>query len=448
MSRKNINRFSFWFQLLLWTGGIYHRFYYRKFTVINRNKIPSDSPVIFAANHQNALMDALAIIFSTRRQVVFMARADIFRKKTIAALLYFLKILPVYRIRDGFHSVDQNKDVFREVFRVMKANRPVALFPEGNHYGEKRLRTLKKGAARMALLAEDDNDFNLGVSIVPVGIDHSNYYNAGSDLLVIFGDPIPAGRYREDYRENPARAASRLTDDLKEALRKVMLDIGPEENYGVIHEAVKMYGPVELKRRNLKNTLFNLFQVKKELAENLMNRNKGLETSGLETLRNELASYHAKLSAFGIRDCQIPSKIVNRKSYIVNPIASLLLLPIHLYGMILNYIPYGLPIYLARKIQDRHFLSSVRFGAGLLLFYAWYLALTILSFFIFENIFLAVAFIVSVPLSGVIAFYNYKNLLRLRGNWRWLMLKYRNRAEADGLIKQKERIMNEIERQL
>ncbi|MDX9907014.1 MAG: 1-acyl-sn-glycerol-3-phosphate acyltransferase, partial [Bacteroidales bacterium] len=382
------------------------------------------------------------VIFSTRCQVVFLARADIFRKKYMARILYFLQILPVYRIRDGFHAVDQNNEVFPEIIGVLKRNRPAGLFPEGNHLGEKRLRPLKKGAARLALQAEEANDFTLGVTIVPVGLDYSNYYNAGSDLLVVFGNPIPALAYREEYLRNPAQAVSHMTTDLATELRKVMLDIRSEENYSVIHEAVKMYGPVERKRRKLRNNPYNLFLIKKELAENLMVKEKGLET-----LREELASYHAKLPALGIRDSQITSKIENRKSKIGTFIA-LFLLPIHLYGMVLNYIPYGLPIFLARNIKDRHFIGSVRFGAGLLLFFTWYLLLFITSIFIFHNIFYAAVFMVSVSLTGLCAFYNYRLMLKLRADWRWIFLKYRNRSEFEGLIKQRERIMKEIFRLL
>ncbi len=139
-----------------------------------------------------------------------MARADIFRKKSTARILYFLKILPVFRIRDGFHSVDQNKEIFKEVISVLEHNRPFCILPEGNHFGEKRLRPLQKGAARMALLAEEANDFKLGLSIVPVGLDYSNYFNAGSDLLVTFGDPIPVERYHELYIQNPLLAISHI----------------------------------------------------------------------------------------------------------------------------------------------------------------------------------------------------------------------------------------------
>ena len=135
MSRKNIKRFSPGFAIVLWIGSLFHRCYYRKFTVLNRHVLPRKQPVIFAANHQNAFMDPLAIIFAARRQIVFMARADIFKKKWIARLLYFIKILPVYRIRDGFFSVDQNKEVFKEITAVLSAGKPAALFPEGDFIG-------------------------------------------------------------------------------------------------------------------------------------------------------------------------------------------------------------------------------------------------------------------------------------------------------------------------
>ena len=57
-------------------------------------------------------MDALAVLFTHNGQPVFLARADIFKKKMIAAILYFLKILPVYRIRDGFSSLKANDEIF------------------------------------------------------------------------------------------------------------------------------------------------------------------------------------------------------------------------------------------------------------------------------------------------------------------------------------------------
>jgi 1-acyl-sn-glycerol-3-phosphate acyltransferase len=444
MSRNNIKRFSPGYQLLYFFAEIYHRFYYRRFKVVDRQKIPKKSPVIFAINHQNALMDALAILFANRSQKVFMARADIFRKKWVARLLYFLKILPAYRIRDGFHSVDQNKDVFKEVIKVLEHNTHFCILPEGNHYGEKRLRPLQKGAARLAFLAEEANGFRLGLSIVPVGLDYSNYYNAGSDLLVIFGDPILVDGYRELYAENPLLAISQLKVDIAEGMKKVMIDISSEKFYKTVFSAIEMYAPVELKKQGLKNTLINNFKVKKQLSEKITAY--FLENEAVcQSVNTEVHSYHKKIIDSKLRDRIGSNQRINPLSWFIESLITLLLLPVHLYGMILNYLPYGLPIYLARKIKDRHFLSSIRFVAGMLLFFIWYPLLIIASFFIFDNILLNFVFIISLPITGIFSFYYYIHLLKLRGKFRWMMLRIRNKTAYDELITGRKGIIRKIE---
>jgi 1-acyl-sn-glycerol-3-phosphate acyltransferase len=447
MSRNNIKRFSLGYQLLYNFAEIYHRFYYRRFKVINREKIPKKSPVIFAINHQNALMDALAVIFAVRSQKVFMARADIFRKKWIARMLYFIKILPAYRIRDGFHSVDQNKGVFKEVIQVLEHNRHFCILPEGNHFGEKRLRPLQKGAARLAFLAEEANDFKLGLSIVPVGLDYSNYYTAGSDLLVTFGDPIPVARYRELYIENPLLAISQLRDDIATGLRKVMIDISSEKHYKTIFSAIEIYGAVELKKQGLKKSLRNNFSVKKQLSEEITAY--FLENEAVyQAVHSEIHSYHKKIRDYKIRDWVVARQGINPFSWFIESLITLLLLPVHLYGMILNYLPYRLPIYLARKIKDRHFLSSIRFALGMIFFYVWYPLLIIASIFIFHNILLNLAFIISLPLTGIFSFYYYKHLLKLRGKFRLIRLKFRDRKAYEELLRQRKKIVLMIEEML
>jgi 1-acyl-sn-glycerol-3-phosphate acyltransferase len=445
MSRSNIKNFSFGYELVYIISALFHRIYYRRFKVINRQKIPKNSPVIFAVNHQNALMDALAVLYAVHGQKVFMARADIFRKKWTARLLYFLKILPAYRIRDGFHSVDQNKETFKEVIKVLEHNTPFCILPEGNHYGEKRLRPLQKGAARLAFLAEEANDFKLGLYIVPVGLDYSNYYNAGSDLLVTFGDPITVAGYQEQYIQNPLLAIGQLRDDLAGAMRKLMIDINPCEHYKTIYSAIEMYGPVELKKQQLRNTLVNSFRVKKQLSTALITSLRKNETAS-NTLQPEMDAYQKKITENDLKDWLVARQSINPASFIIESFITLLLMPVHLYGMILNYLPYRLPVYMTRKIKDRHFISSIRFVLGMLFFFAWYLIIPIASFFIFDNLFLNLAFILSLPVTGIFSFYYYRHLLKLRGKLRWIRLKIKNRKAYDELLRLRKDIITQIEK--
>ncbi|MDD5346615.1 MAG: 1-acyl-sn-glycerol-3-phosphate acyltransferase, partial [Proteiniphilum sp.] len=71
------------------------KFYFNSALRLNFSKIvftgrsenvSKQRPVIFAPNHRNALLDALLVVMATynRKQVVFLARADIFKQKLIA----------------------------------------------------------------------------------------------------------------------------------------------------------------------------------------------------------------------------------------------------------------------------------------------------------------------------------------------------------------------------
>ena len=50
--------------------------FYGKVEVKGLENIPRNEPVIFAPNHQNALMDALIVLFSAPQDIVFLARAE------------------------------------------------------------------------------------------------------------------------------------------------------------------------------------------------------------------------------------------------------------------------------------------------------------------------------------------------------------------------------------
>jgi 1-acyl-sn-glycerol-3-phosphate acyltransferase len=142
--------------------------FYRKVDVIGAETVPDSGPIIFAPNHQNALMDALAILCTKNRQPVFVARADIFQKPLIIAALHFLRILPIYRKRDGGNSSDNNQETFDLILKVLHSGQAVGIMPEGVHNEIKRLRMLQKGVFRLAMQAQEKSGNNPMVKIGPV----------------------------------------------------------------------------------------------------------------------------------------------------------------------------------------------------------------------------------------------------------------------------------------
>ena len=113
-------RFAFWLT-------------HKRVIVTGRELIPNDHPIIFAANHQNALMDPLALVCTNSLQTLWLARADIFKSKFTKPILKFMKMLPVYRIRDGKENLNNNEEVFDQVTQVLENGGSTALFPEAAH---------------------------------------------------------------------------------------------------------------------------------------------------------------------------------------------------------------------------------------------------------------------------------------------------------------------------
>ena len=418
-----------------------HRLYYRRLTVIGYDKIPPNTSVILAVNHQNALMDALAVLFAARKPVVFMARADIFKKPFIAKILNILKILPIYRIRDGYGELGRNQEVFEDTVGVLKSNVPICILPEGNHEGLKRLRPLKKGIFRIAFQAEESTQFKLNLHIVPIGLEYSDYFNAGSDLMVVYGTPIKIADYAEQYRENEQRTINTLMNVLAESMRSVMIHI-PEENYELIYQISEMYEPNVWNTCNTNRQPYNKLAIRQYIVSKITEAFAKFPEKVSE-IDEVLLNYKNKLNKFGLVDCFLAQK----PSYLllfIEILLSILLLPLHLYGMILNYLPYKIPIWLAAKIKDLHFKSSIQFGISLFLLPVYYIILITIFCLLFDSNFIRLIFGLTLPITGFFALYYYKHIEKLWGKLLVFSLKITKREQYNALQKDRNQVIDLI----
>ena len=117
--REDIEKKSLFYSILRPYVDLLTTTYFRT-KVHNFKNVPKDDIIIYAPNHQNALMDALAILATVHTEPVFLARADIFKKKMIEKILTFLRILPIYRIRDGKESLGNNDAIFQKTIDQMQ----------------------------------------------------------------------------------------------------------------------------------------------------------------------------------------------------------------------------------------------------------------------------------------------------------------------------------------
>ena len=262
---KHLYRNSFWWSFFGLYVKILHSLFYKNIVVEGKENIPDDCQIIFAPNHQNALMDPLAILFTTNKQIVFLARADIFKKKLLAKFLYFFKILPVFRIRDGKDNLTNNDLTFDIAVRVLENKKYIGIFPEARHNNKRQLLAFKKGIPRLAFMAEEKNNFNLNLKIIPVGIYYSQYNKMRSIIHIRYGEAISVENYKEEYIENQQKAMLSLRNDMKKATSDLTIDIQNLELYDTYESIRTLY----VKNLIRKFQLGKLSQINKFKADNI-----------------------------------------------------------------------------------------------------------------------------------------------------------------------------------
>lgn len=441
MSLKNIEKWSLGYFLLKCYSSIFHYLWYSEYYVKGRKNIPKRTPIIFALNHQNALMDALAVIYSCNRQSVFLARADIFKKHAFAKLLYFLKILPIYRIRDGYKSLQNNDDIFDRTIDALKAGRPLAILPEGTHEAMKILRPLKKGLARIAFNAEEAMHLEKGLMIVPVGLDYNNYYTFRNKLVVTYGQPIPVASYMDTYKNNPAKGMIELTNAVATGMKEIIIHVDEPGHYDTIMSLARLQ--VIDKSRLAGRDYYHHFLAMKKAVDDL-NLFYRQNVNDMSWLTQKTALFDSLLKEMRLNICMLKYKKISLYENMLTSLLLLILFPLYIYGLLLNYFAYKLPVLVTKKIKDIVFHSSVKLVLGLIIYPVWYILLTIIFWLIFKDIFLTIIFLVNLPVTGLFSFHYYNVMKNSLMHWRYYSLLRKKDEKLSKLFDLKEELLNKL----
>ncbi|MBN1415567.1 MAG: 1-acyl-sn-glycerol-3-phosphate acyltransferase [Bacteroidales bacterium] len=423
--KKSIDEWSLKYWLLQQYNNFSFRIYYRKLQSVNRSNIPRNEPVILAPNHQNALMDALAVVSDAGLQPVFLARADIFKGKIVCGILHFLNIMPIFRIRDGIQNVRRNDMVFEKSLRVIhNRHNPLSIFPEGNHGDKRRLRQLVKGIFRIALLAQEKYGEKPAVKILPIGLDYGHYQKFRSTLFINYGKPIEVSEFYLFWKNNPVDAINRLRSRLAEELKKLMIHIGTEEYYDLYMKLREVFNSTMREKMGIEDdSLASRFMADKKMIDILdqtLERNPG-EIAALNQL---MSDYQDLLKKYNFRDWMIAKGRFSLIALLAGSLLLLLLFPVFIYGYLTNILPFSIPVRIARtKVKDPQFHSTFKFVLGLILFPVTYLLLLIPGFLLIENPWMRLAYLISLPLAGMFAFSWYIHFKKIRSGFRFFRMK-------------------------
>lgn len=200
--------------------------------IINKPEVLKEKgPLLLACNHPNSFLDSVILDTIFQQPVWSLARGDVFKKPFYIKLLTALKILPVYRTTEGVENLSENYKTFDACINLFSQNGIVTIFSEGKCINEWHLRPLKKGTARLAIKAWEENlpagRQGIPLRVLPVGINYSSFRRFGKNIFLNFGEIIRINDIKINEPDGIRHQA--FNDKLQQQLNQLVFEIPKNE---------------------------------------------------------------------------------------------------------------------------------------------------------------------------------------------------------------------------
>lgn len=374
----------------------------------NIKNIPKEGPILIAANHPSSIMDALVLGVKTPRKIHYIGHSGLFSNPINRKFLYAMGIIPVYRRFDNPDNMNKNDDMFRAAYAILEEGKCIGIFPEGTSQTDRRVLKLKTGTARIALGAEKQNNFTLGVTIIPLGLYFTARHQFRSNVLLNFGKPIIVSEFKEDYLTDEYEGVHLLTDKISLELGKLTINIQKDELNDFVVDLEKIY------RTPLKETLeedeilisgdeiFKDMFLTKKLADAVSYYMENDPEKASELL-HDVKYYRMKIDRLNLHDSLLQTDIkkskVTKRSWKI-ALWSIAGFPLWIAGVITNYPPYKFAEYVGKKIgYDQTKTSSALMIGGGIGFLAYYFLETLLIWNFYTPV-IGILFLASLPFLG------------------------------------------------
>lgn len=380
---------------------------FRIYQVEGRENIPLDGSVIWAANHTNALMDPMVLLSATKESKVFVARADVFKKKWVIKVLTFLKVMPIFRIRDGIKAVKHNDELIAQATDILLDGVPFVIFPEATHRPKHSLLRLSKGIFHIAESVINNSKDGKPVYILPIGIEYADYFRFRTKVLVNIGKPIDVTEFVANHKDEPVPVVMlQLRDLLTERMAEQIVYIPDDDDYDAIWEYTKLkaHNPSYFDKVIAKIESQQLSAPKGMLRMNLVDKYAVAQI--LEMRKNdpeesrELFAKIDKLRVWRIQNGISVKSIAHERKWlnlVLRMLLALLGAPYYLFSAVVSSINW-IPVLLAlRGVKDDAFYNTARYGVRLAMAIPALIIWSALYFILFDWIIAALLLLLTLP---------------------------------------------------
>lgn len=333
------------------------RWYYRRIEVEGLDRVPATGPVIIAANHWNALVDALLIATAISRPVRLTAKATLLENPVTRLLVYAVGVIPLRRVSDEQRRTDgpvnesRNAQSFAAILDALAAGEVVLIFPEGKSHSEPELAPLKTGCARLALMARAERGLT-NVPIVPVGLTFERKGRPRTRVALRVGRSVTA----EGLTEASPEHVQALTARVDQALRRVTLNFASHDDAEQVLEVSALLNQLLDRVRPLDAPDAPLTDAVR-IAQRLESARQALPSAPSEIVAQadafliKLDAFRARIRAatIPINDLWMPISIAAGAWFALREgIIALITFPVALWGRINHWIPITLARWVGR----------------------------------------------------------------------------------------------------
>ena len=322
--------------------------FYHNYEVIGEDTIPKNTGIILCVNHVNALIDAVVLQASTKKDIRALARDGLFKNPFLRPILNMIGTVPIYRRETTQTDTSKNLDTFSKCYELLAENQTLVIFPEGQSHSKSFIQDIKTGAARMALGAIETN----GVEpvVIPVGMTFSRQRRKRTEVLVQYGDPIDLSvpKNMSEYD-----AVHLITDRVQKGIEAVTLNTESWQDLDLAKRleqffslrSSKTYGENKTgkKPRKSRKKLSERFNALQQIIE-VQDLLKQHEPEKIRSLMSKLRVFERLCNACGISNYHLAIKYqpLLLTLYTLRTLSIVLIgFPIALWGIINSIIPYA-----------------------------------------------------------------------------------------------------------
>ena len=436
------------YYILKFTATFIARFFYRRILVENKQRVPITGPVILASNHPNTMMDPMLVALLSGRNPHFLARSTLFSSKLRARFFTSIRVLPVYRKEDAQKEMGKNAEVFERCYQALEAGNALVIMPEGLSQMDGTLHEIKTGTARIGLGAEFRNAFELGLKIVPAGINYSSPTEFFRDVQCRFGRPINLKDYQELYEKDEYGAVYQVTNLIKDALEKLTTTVEQAETADVLKNLKKIYQMELAVDLGLDEDMEKHdFSVTRGMAD-AINWYYMTYPQEFERMDQRMNTYLAKVEGLELRD-DLLTTVSGQRTFARRAwgLAGVILgFPIYLWGLVNNYIPYRIPQWVVKVLKPSlEYTSTFKMLSGFVAFTIFYILQGMLVYWATASGQWTTIYLMSLLPAARFALYYHDTMRRYRQHLRIFTLFIRRKTLMYEIIQERMELIKALD---